>query len=60
MLEKTDSWDTYLPLIEFTYNNSFDSSIIMELFEALYGVRCRTPLCWYGCGKGEVFGQNIV
>ncbi|KAI5436678.1 hypothetical protein KIW84_022983 [Lathyrus oleraceus] len=45
VLEKGGAWDCYLPLIEFTYNNSFHSSIGMAPFEALYGRRCRTPLC---------------
>jgi hypothetical protein len=39
------SWVECLPLIEFTYNNSFHSSIEMTPFEALYGRRCRTSLC---------------
>ena len=38
------TWDSQLPLIEFTYNNSYHSSIGMAPFEALYGRRCRTPL----------------
>jgi len=54
------SWDTYLPLIKFTYNNSFYSSIGMTHFEALYGRRCRTPLCWYESGEGAVLGPEIV
>ena len=44
MLENSDSWDQCLPLIEFTYNNSFHSSIGMAPYEALYGKKCRTPL----------------
>ena len=47
VLEHKGSWDKYLPLIEFTYNNSFHSSIGMAPFEALYGRKCRTPLCWF-------------
>ena len=50
MLEKGGAWDSYLPLIEFTYNNSFHSSIGMAPFKELYGIRCRTPLCWYEFG----------
>ena len=40
------NWDSYLPLVEFSYNNSYHSSIDMEPFEALYGRKCRTPVCW--------------
>lgn len=47
VLEQGGTWDSYLPLVEFTYNNSFHASIGMALYEALYGRRCRTSLCWY-------------
>ena len=50
----------YLPLIEFTYNNSFHSIIGMALFEDLYGRRCRTPLCWYESGESVVIEPKIV
>ena len=39
------SWDRYIPLMEFAYNNSYQSSISMAPYEALYGRRCRTPMC---------------
>ena len=39
------SWDRHIPLVEFVYNNSFQSSIEMAPYEALYGRKCRTPLC---------------
>ena len=39
------AWDDYLPLVEFAYNNSFQTRIGMAPYEALYGRRCRTPLC---------------
>jgi len=44
VLEQGGTWDSHLPLIEFTYNNSYHSSIGMAPFEALYDRRCRTPL----------------
>ena len=40
-------WDKFLPLVEFSYNNSYHSSIDMEPFEALYGRRCRSPIGWF-------------
>ncbi|GAU51866.1 hypothetical protein TSUD_416500 [Trifolium subterraneum] len=58
VLEQGENWDSCLPLIEFTYNNSFHSSIGMAPFEALYGRRCRTPLCWYESGEIVVFGSR--
>lgn len=60
MLEQGGVWDSYLSLIEFAYNNSFYSSIGMAPFEALYGRRCRTPLCWYESGDSVVIGPKIV
>ena len=39
------SWDRYIPLMEFAYNNCYHSSIGMTQYEALYGRRCRTPMC---------------
>ena len=39
-------WDLHLPLIEFAYNNSYHTSIKMAPYEALYGRKCRSPLCW--------------
>ena len=39
-------WDLHLPLIEFSYNNSYHTSIEMAPYEALYGRKCRSPLCW--------------
>ena len=54
------SWDTYLPLAEFSYNNSHHSSIGMTPFEILYGRRCRTPICWGEVGQRVMGGTAIV
>nr|GEV50325.1 putative reverse transcriptase domain-containing protein [Tanacetum cinerariifolium] len=43
-------WDRHLPLVEFLYNNSFHTSIKAALFEALYGQKCRSPICWAEVG----------
>jgi hypothetical protein len=59
VLENGGSWDSELSLIEFTYNNSFHSSICMAPFEALCGRRCRTLLCWYESGENVVLGPEI-
>lgn len=47
-------------MIEFTYNNSFHSSFGMPLYEALYGRRCRTPLCLYESSESMVLGPEII
>jgi len=46
VLDHLRTWSDMLPLVEFTYNNSYHSSIGMAPYEALNGRRCRTPLCW--------------
>ncbi|GJU92951.1 putative reverse transcriptase domain-containing protein [Tanacetum coccineum] len=40
------NWDTHLPLVEFSYNNSYHTSVKCAPFEALYGRKCRTPIAW--------------
>ena len=45
-LDFLGSWDRYIPLMEFAYNNSYQSNSGMASYEALYGRRCRTPMCW--------------
>jgi hypothetical protein len=53
-------WDKCLALAEFSYNNSYQSSIRMAPFEALYGRQCRTPLNWSQIGEREIFGPDLV
>lgn len=60
MLKQGGCWDTYLPLIEFTYNKNLHSSIEMTPFEALYGRRCMAPLCWYDSSESVLLGLEIV
>jgi hypothetical protein len=54
------NWDTYLPLIEFSYNNSYHSSIDMAPFEALYGRKCRSPVCWNELGEAQITGPELI
>src|ERR1044072_1192854 len=60
VLDHKGSWDELLPLIEFTYNNSYHASIGMAPYEALYGRRCRTPLCWHQDGERLLIGPELV
>jgi hypothetical protein len=53
-------WETCLPFAEFSYNNSYQASIGMSPFEALYGRSCRTPLNWSESGERRYFGPDIV
>ncbi|CAL0301649.1 unnamed protein product [Lupinus luteus] len=60
VLENPGSWVDHLHLIEFTYNNSFHLSIGMAPYEALYGRKCRTPLCWFETGENLILGPDVV
>ncbi|GJZ52952.1 putative reverse transcriptase domain-containing protein [Tanacetum coccineum] len=53
-------WDRHLPLIEFSYNNSYHTSIKAAPFEALYGRKCRSPICWAEVGDAQLTGPEIV
>jgi hypothetical protein len=53
-------WDKCLSLAEFSYNNSYQSSLKMAPFETLYGRRCRTPLNWSQARDREIFGPDLV
>ena len=48
------AWDIPLPLVEFSYNNSYHTSIKVAPFEALYGRKCRSPLCWTEVGDTQL------
>ena len=54
------SWEQYLALAEFAYNNSFQASIGMPSFEALYGQLCRLLLCWEEPGDQAVLSPDFV
>ena len=60
VLDFPRSWDRYIPLMEFAYNNSYQSSISMALYEALYGRRCRTPMCWTELNEHKIIGPALV
>ena len=60
VMEFTGSWDRYIPLMEFAYNNSYQSSICMAPYEALYGRKCRTPVCWTELNEHKGIGLDIV
>ncbi|GJR34545.1 putative reverse transcriptase domain-containing protein, partial [Tanacetum coccineum] len=54
------SWDVHLPLVEFSYNNSYPSSVRCALFEVLYGRKCRSPIMWAEVGEGQLIGPKLV
>lgn len=55
-----DGWERYVPLMEFAYNNNYQASIQMAPYEALYGQRCRTPVCWTELSEPKLEGPDLV
>ena len=60
VLEFKGSWSKYLPLIEFSYNNSYQATIGAAPYEALYGRKCRSPVHWYEVGEGLAVAPDFV
>ena len=60
VLDHLGSWNEILPLVEFAYNNSYQASIGMTHFEALYGRKFRTPLCWFQDGESVLIGPELI
>nr|GEU30758.1 putative reverse transcriptase domain-containing protein [Tanacetum cinerariifolium] len=53
-------WDRHIPLVEFSYNKNYHTSIKAAPFEALYGHKCRSPICWAEVGDAQLTGPEII
>nr|GEZ56989.1 hypothetical protein [Tanacetum cinerariifolium] len=53
-------WVNHLPLVEFSYNNSYYATIKAAPFEALYGQKCRSPICWTEVGEAQILGPELI
>ncbi|GKE93535.1 putative reverse transcriptase domain-containing protein [Tanacetum coccineum] len=60
VLDLGKGWDRHLSLVEFSYNNSYYTSIKAAPFEALYGRKCRSPICWAEVGDSQLTGPEII
>nr|GFA38993.1 hypothetical protein [Tanacetum cinerariifolium] len=60
MIEFGKGWVNHLSLVEFSYNNSYHASIKATPFEALYGRKCRSPVCWAEVGQAQLTGPELV
>ena len=60
VLEFKDSWIKHLSLVEIAYNNSYQASIGMTLYEALYGRKCRTLICWDEVGEQKLNDMELI
>nr|GFC67325.1 putative reverse transcriptase domain-containing protein [Tanacetum cinerariifolium] len=53
-------WVNHLPLVEFSYNNNYHATIKAAPFEALYGRKCRSPVCWTDVGEAQILGPELI
>nr|GEU45339.1 hypothetical protein [Tanacetum cinerariifolium] len=60
VIDFRSSWDKHLLLVQFSYNNSYHASIKAAPFEALYGQKCRSPVCWSKVGEIQLTGPELV
>nr|GEV57918.1 putative reverse transcriptase domain-containing protein [Tanacetum cinerariifolium] len=60
VLDFGGSWDVHLLSVEFSYNNSYHSSVRYASFKALYGRKCRSPIMWAEVGEGQLIGLELV
>ena len=60
VLDHKGSWEEHLPLVEFAYNNSYQTSIQMAPYEALYGRPCKSPICWTEVGESSITSLDLI
>jgi hypothetical protein len=60
VLDKPSKWEDYLHLVEFSYNNGYQASLKMNLFEALYGRKCNTRVSWDNPADSAVVGLELL
>ena len=60
VLDHKGSWEEHLPLVEFSYNNSYQASIQMVPYEALYERPCRSSLCWTEVGESSITCPDLI
>ncbi|GKE85543.1 putative reverse transcriptase domain-containing protein [Tanacetum coccineum] len=54
------AWVKYFPLAKFLYNNSYHAIIKAVAYEALYGQKCRSPVCWAKVGEAQLTGSELI
>ena len=60
VLDFKGSWEEHFPLVEFAYNNSYQASIQIAPYEALYRRPCRSPICWTEVGESSTTGLDLI
>nr|GEV44508.1 hypothetical protein [Tanacetum cinerariifolium] len=60
VIDFRERWVKHLPLVEFLYNNSYHASIKVAPYEALYGQKCRSPVCWAEVGEAQLTSPEMI
>ena len=60
VLDLKGSWEEHFPLVEFAYNNNYQTSIQMAPYEALYGRPCQSPIYWTEVGERSITGLDLI
>ena len=60
VLDLKGSWEEHLPLVEFSYNNSYQASIQMAPYKALYGRPCQYLICWTKMRESSITGVDLI
>ena len=60
VLDHKGRLEEHLPLVEFAHNNSYQASIQMAPYEALYGRPCRSPICWTEVGENSITSPDLI
>ena len=60
VMDHKGSWEEHLPLVEFAYNSSYQASIQMAPYKALYGRPCRSSICWTEVGESSITGPDLI
>ncbi|GKE12014.1 hypothetical protein Tco_1415565 [Tanacetum coccineum] len=59
VIDFRNGWDRHIPLVKFSYNNSYHTSIKVAPFKEIYGRKCRSPICWAKVGEAQLTGPKI-
>jgi hypothetical protein len=60
VMDQPSKWEDYIYLVEFAYNNGYQASLKMSLFEELYGRKCNTPIIWDNAVHKTVIGSDLL
>ncbi|GJS20007.1 putative reverse transcriptase domain-containing protein [Tanacetum coccineum] len=60
VIDFESSWDRHLPLVKFSYNNSYHASIKVAPYTALYGRKCRSPVYWSEVGDSQLTSPELI